>query len=37
MGTFEKYIEECGFEVINNNILSVLKELIGFSPIEVAV
>ncbi len=37
MGTFEQYIEECGFELINNNIMSARKELIGFSPIEVAV
>jgi len=36
MGTFETFIEECGFELINDNILSVRKELVGFSPIEVA-
>lgn len=37
LGTFDKYIEECGFELINDNIMSARKELVGFSPIEVAV
>lgn len=37
LGTFDKYIEECGFELINDNIMGARKELVGFSPIEVAV
>ena len=37
MGTFEQFIEECGLEEINTDILSVRKELVGFTPIEVAV
>ncbi|WDN88117.1 hypothetical protein BuS5_01085 [Desulfosarcina sp. BuS5] len=36
-GTFEQFIEECGLEEINADILSVRKELVGFTPIEVAV
>ncbi|MBW2012164.1 MAG: hypothetical protein JRG68_09720 [Deltaproteobacteria bacterium] len=37
MGTFEKFLEECGLEPINDDILSARKELVGFSPIEVPV
>ena len=37
MGTFEQFIEECGLEEINTDILSVRKELVGFTPIEVAI
>ena len=37
MGTFEKFLEECGLEEINAGILSARKELIGFTPIEVPV
>ncbi|MDA3939448.1 MAG: hypothetical protein PF693_09090 [Spirochaetia bacterium] len=37
MGTFEQFIDECGLEETNIDILSVRKELIGFTPIEVAV
>ncbi len=37
MGTFEQFIEEYGLEEINADILSVRKELVGFTPIEVAV
>ncbi|MEA1969046.1 MAG: hypothetical protein U9N77_12610 [Thermodesulfobacteriota bacterium] len=37
MGTFDQLIEECGLEEINADILSVRKELVGFTPIEVAV
>jgi len=37
MGTFEKFIEECGLEEINAGILSARKELVGFTPIEVPV
>jgi hypothetical protein len=36
-GTFEQFIEECGLEEINTDILSARKELVGFTPIEVAV
>ena len=36
-GTFEQFIEECRLEEINADILSVRKELVGFTPIEVAV
>jgi len=37
MGTFEQFIEECGLEEISTDILSVRKELVGFTPIEVAI
>ena len=37
MGTFEQFIEECGLEEINADILSAHKELVEFTPIEVAV
>ena len=37
MGTFEKFIEDCGLEEINTDILSARKELVGFTPIEVPV
>lgn len=37
MGTFEQFLEECGMEHIEKDILSVRKELIGFTPIEIAV
>ncbi len=36
MGTFEQYIEECRFELTNNNIMSARRELIGFPPFEFA-
>ena len=36
-GTFEQFIEECGLEEINGDMLGVRKELVGFTPIEVAV
>jgi len=29
MGTFEQFIEECGLEEVNADILSVRKELVG--------
>ncbi len=35
--TYEKFIDECGLELINDDVLSARKELVGFSPIEVAV
>ena len=37
VGTFERFIEDCGLEEINTDILSVRKELVGFTPIEVPV
>ena len=37
MGTFERFLEECGMEKIDDNILSVRKELVGFTPIEIAI
>ncbi len=35
-GTFEQFIEDCGLEEINSDILSARKELVGFTPIEVS-
>jgi len=37
MGTFEQFVEDCGLEEINPDILSARKELVGFTPIEVPV
>ena len=37
MGTFNQFLEECGFEQTNDDIFSVRKELVGFTPIEIAV
>jgi len=37
IGTFERFLEECGIEQIEEDILSARKELIGFTPIEIAV
>jgi len=37
MGTFEQFLEDCGLEEITTDVLSVRKELIGFTPIEVSV
>ena len=37
IGTFERFLEECGLEQIEEDILSARKELIGFTPIEIAV
>ena len=37
VGTFDQFIEDCGLEEINAEILSVRKELVGFTPIEVSV
>ena len=36
MGTFESLLNESGLEVENNEIYSVRKSLIGFTPIEIA-
>jgi len=37
MGTFDQFLEDCGLEKINTDILSARKELVGFTPIEVPV
>ncbi len=37
MGTFAQFLEDCGLEKISADILSVRKELVGFTPIEVAI
>ena len=37
IGTFERFLEECGLEQIEEDILSARKELIGFTPIEIPV
>ena len=37
LGTFEQFIEDSGLEEYIPNILSVRKELVGFTPIEVPV
>jgi len=37
LGTFEQFLEECGLEAINDDIMSARKELVGFTPIEVAI
>ena len=37
MGTFKQFLEEYGLEKINDDIFSVRKELVGFTPIEIAV
>jgi predicted RNase H-like HicB family nuclease len=37
MGTFKKFLEECGIESITDDIFSARKELVGFTPIEVAI
>jgi len=37
METFEQFLENCGLEKISADILSARKELVGFTPIEVAI
>lgn len=37
MGTFEKLLEEAGFTENKEAILSLRKELVGFTPIEIAI
>ena len=37
MGTFEQFLENCGLEKISADILSARKELVGFTPIEIAI
>lgn len=35
MGTFEQFLDECGLKLIDD-VFSVRKELVGFTPIQVA-
>ena len=37
MGTFQDFLEECGIELSERDIFSARKELVGFTPIEVAI
>lgn len=37
MGTFEQFIQEAGFDLEHQDVLTVRKELVGFVPIEVPV
>jgi predicted RNase H-like HicB family nuclease len=37
MGTFQDFLEECGIELSEGDIFSARKELVGFTPIEVAI
>ena len=37
MGTLDKFLEECGIELIEDDVLSARKQLIGFTPIELSV
>lgn len=36
-GTFDRFLQDAGFEKINNNVLSVRKELLTFTPIEIGI
>jgi predicted RNase H-like HicB family nuclease len=36
MGTFKRFMEEAGFVADHDSVLSLGKELVGFTPIEVA-
>ncbi len=37
MGTFDQFLQEAGFENIQKDVLSVRKELVGFTPIEIGI
>ncbi|MFC1886867.1 type II toxin-antitoxin system HicB family antitoxin [Thermodesulfobacteriota bacterium] len=37
LGTFEKFLEDCGLEKMNDDVFKARKELVGFTPIEIAV
>jgi len=37
MGTFDQFLQEAGFYKSQDDVLSVRKELVGFTPIEVGV
>ena len=34
MGTFKEFLENCGIETTEEDVLSARKELVGFTPIE---
>lgn len=36
MGTLSTFLENCGIEVASEDLLSARKELVGFTPIELA-
>ena len=36
-GTFQDFLEECGIELSERDIFSARRELVGFTPIEVAI
>ncbi len=36
MGTFKEFLENCGIELTEEDVLSARKELVGFTPIEVS-
>jgi len=37
MGTFDCFLQEAGFEEFQKNVLSLRKELIGFTPVEIGI
>jgi len=37
LGTFEKFLEETGLENLNDEVFAARKELVGFTPIEIAI
>ncbi|MDZ7832319.1 MAG: type II toxin-antitoxin system HicB family antitoxin [Desulfobacterales bacterium] len=37
MGTFKEFLEECGLEETESEVYGMRKELVGFTPIEIAV
>ena len=37
MGTFDKFLQEAGFDERQGDVLYLRKELVGFSPIEVGI
>jgi predicted RNase H-like HicB family nuclease len=37
MGTFDRFLQEAGFENIQKDVLSARKELVGFTPIEIGI
>ena len=37
MGTFDQFIQEAGFEVVQKDTLAVRRELVGFEPVEIGI
>jgi len=37
MGTFEQFLDKCGLEPGNDDVFCSRKELVGFTPIQIAV